>query len=203
MVIKVACGRSIEVQVPDLAKNIRRRRVNKHWSQERLAAEIGRTQGAISSVERGETEEPGSIAAIAAALDTTVEELMKPWNPAEGAIDEVIRADVTKISPVKLAQLQAVQALKHHGEIWQVATDLMDGFAPRWAYIIADVGAPHTDVDLVLAKRMSPKGETVMLFRLLLSGKLLYVSDRGIRGSDSVTDSHITIYATVDRETKV
>ena len=54
-------------------------REKKGWTQSELARRSGVKQGVLSDIENGKTKHPrcDTIAAIAAALDVPVEELMK------------------------------------------------------------------------------------------------------------------------------
>jgi hypothetical protein len=92
--------------------------------------------------------------------------------------------------------LQAVQGLQERGEIWQVTTDNMDGFAGRGTYIVVDVGQQPHEGALVLAKKGA-----VMLLRLHMSRKLFFISARGVQGAEAVDET--TIYGVVEPETKV
>ena len=187
-----------------LADNIIRLRSQLRLTQVQLARRAGIAQGTLSAIELGQTTNPthAVLSAIARELGVSPEVLFDGLATSE-ALNEAMPADLSKLSPVRLAQLNAVKALKKRGEIWQITTNNMDGFAPSGTYIVADVGTDYTQGDLVLAQRTTADDRITTLFRLFMLGNLLYVSPQGVRSTDIINDGRTSVYAVVDRETKV
>jgi|SRR5665647_155183 len=71
-----------------LAREIRRRRTARDWSQQRLAGEAGLSYGTIRAIERGAVTEPGffTVRSIADAFGSSIDDLLSESPDArEGA----------------------------------------------------------------------------------------------------------------------
>lgn len=65
-----------------LGKNVRRMRDEKHWTQSHLAGAAGIQLRTVQRVEKGDGASVETLAALAAAFDTTIDRLQMDWDAA-------------------------------------------------------------------------------------------------------------------------
>lgn len=150
-----------------LGDEIKRRRDELGWTQEKLAAEAGLKQPTLNRIEKGTRPRPrgSSVRAIAHALQTTVEDLYagEPPITESGGPLEALRVLVGEVSGQQTRTIDLLEVLR--GEIAAVRTDLGELSASRqsdWkvAHDLEAVVSDHRTriVKLESARVARPKG---------------------------------------------